>query len=250
MGTVNDKNGKNDEVGLSTLNTLSAAQSFNKWMAGTIDPWCNGEILEIGGGIGNLSLYFLEKRKHLTITELKEEYCQVLRNRLKDYPSLRGILEMDIADLRFDEKFGHLFGKFDSVFALNVIEHIEERDQAGRNCRKLLKPWGTLVLLVPAFQDLYNRFDRELGHFLRFTQGHLSDLFEQNGFRVSHRQYFNAAGIAGWWFTGTILKRKMIPGGSMKVYNFLVPLFRILDYFTHKFVGLSVIQTGIKIPDA
>lgn len=236
-------------VGFSTLDTLSDAQSFNKWMAGTIDPWCRGDILEIGGGIGNLSRYFLERGKNLTVTELRKEYCRLLSERLRDYPSLRGILEMDITDPRFDEKFGGLFGKFDTVFALNVIEHIEDRDLAIRNCRKLLKEGGTLLLLVPAFQALYNRFDHELGHFLRFSHGQLSALIEQNGFRVSHRRYFNAAGIAGWWFTGTILRKKMIPGGSMKIYDFLVPLFRILDYFTHKFVGLSIIQTGIKIQD-
>ncbi len=236
----------NDETGFATLDTISEAAQFNDWMAGIIMSWCHGEVIEIGGGIGNISRVFLKEGYSLTVTELREEYCELLKQQLGAFNSLRNIIQMDITDPHFDEKFSYLFGTFDSVFALNVIEHIEDREKAIGNCRNLLKAGGSLVILVPAFQSLYNRFDLELGHYLRFTREKLSQLLEQNGFNVSHHQYFNTAGIAGWWFVGKIMKRKVIPGGSMRLYNRMVPLFRILDFFTHKYFGLSIIQVGVK----
>jgi SAM-dependent methyltransferase len=246
MGKINPLKPATDQVGFSTLNTIASADRFNRWMYDTIAPFCKGEILEIGAGIGNISRCFLEEGKAITVTELHDEYCELLRTGLAGYKSLREVLVMDITDPGFDVKFGSLSGRCDTVIALNVIEHVGDRDLALQNCLKLLKPGGVLVILVPAFPCLYNRFDEKLGHFLRFTGKTLSALMGNNGFTVFHRRYFNAAGIAGWWFTGTILRKDQIPEGQMGFYNFFVPLFRLADRLTARFAGLSIIAAGRK----
>lgn len=110
----------------------------------------------------------------------------------------------------------------------------------------MLKPGGRLVVLVPAYPFLYNIFDRELGHFRRYRRGSLKRLFESGGFEVIHTQYFNAAGTAGWFISGTLMKKKMIPGGQLKLYNKLVPAFRIIDGLLGHRLGLSVIAVGEK----
>jgi SAM-dependent methyltransferase len=246
MGKIKPAKSATDQVGFSTLNTISTADRFNRWMYETIAPFCRGEIIEIGAGIGNISRCFLEDGKNLTITELHDEYCELLKSGLSGFSNLRQVLVMDIADPEFDVQFGSLSGHYDTVFALNVIEHIGDRDQALQNCRKLLKPEGTLVILVPAFQCLYNRFDEKLGHYMRFTQKTLCELMEHNGFSVCSKKYFNTAGIAGWWFSGTLLGKDQIPEGQMGLYNRFVPLFRLADRLTAKFAGLSVIAAGRK----
>lgn len=48
-----------DILGYSILKSISGADKFNRWMYETIKPFCKGRILEIGGGIGNISQYFL-----------------------------------------------------------------------------------------------------------------------------------------------------------------------------------------------
>jgi len=247
MGPINQNTGINDQYGYSTLDTISSADKFNQWMYKTIAPYCQGEILEIGGGIGNISAQVLNDGKSLTVTELHEEYCEIIRNRLGGNKNLNQVIQMDITDKNFESRFGHLFNKFDTVFALNVIEHIENRHLALQNCKKLLKPGGTLIILVPAFQALFNQFDRSLGHYLRFTRKSLSQLMEANQFEVVMLNYFNFIGIFGWWFTGSILRKKEIPEGQMALYNALVPLFRIIDFFTTKIAGLSVIAVGKNI---
>jgi hypothetical protein len=99
---------------------------------------------------------------------------------------------------------------------------------------------------VPAFQWLYNGFDKQLDHQRRYTQESLRNLLEGNGFDVIHAQYFNVMGVLGWFFSGNILRKKNIPTGQMKLFNELVPLWKVFDFFTQKIMGLSVIQVGVK----
>jgi len=233
-----------DVLGYSTLASISGADRFNRWMYETIRPYCTGRILEIGGGIGNISQCFLNDGQELMISELQDEYCEIIRKRLGNDQNLKGIIAMDIVDPEFDFKYASLFGSFDSVFALNVVEHIENDRQAIANCKKLLKKGGHLIILVPAFQAIFNHFDTSLGHFRRYTIKSLLPVFQANGLSVVHRQYFNLIGIAGWWVSGSLLRKKIIPEGQMKLYNFFVPVFRIVDKITNKWLGLSVVMVG------
>jgi SAM-dependent methyltransferase len=245
MGKITNQNVEvNDVYGYSTLESISGADKFNRWMYETIKPFCKGRILEIGGGIGNISECFLNDGEELVVTELQPEYCDMIRNRFKTHQNLKDIIAMDIVDPDFDTKYAGLFGSFDTVFALNVVEHIADDTKAIGNCKKLLKKNGNLIILVPAFQSIFNHFDTALGHFRRYTAGTLRKPFEANKLQVVHRQYFNLIGIAGWWVSGSLLRKKIIPEGQMKLYNFFVPVFRIVDWFTNKWIGLSVIMVG------
>jgi SAM-dependent methyltransferase len=245
MGEIRMTNpGVNDVFGYSTLENISGADRFNHWMYETIKPFCTGRTLEIGGGIGNISQCFLAEGKELVVTELQEEYCEMIRNRFSDQPNLVEVITMDIVDPDFDQKYFRLLSSFDTVFALNVVEHIADDRLALKNCKKLLKKGGTLVILVPAFQSLFNHFDTALGHFRRYTVKSLQPVFEANELSIVHRQYFNLIGILGWWMSGTLLQKKVIPEGQMKLYNFFVPVFKIIDRFTRKILGLSVIMVG------
>jgi hypothetical protein len=74
----------------------------------------------------------------------------------------------------------------------------------------------------------------------------LQALLESSGFEIKHKQYFNFIAIFGWFISGTILRKSIIPGGQMKFYDAMVPVWKVLDFFTRKLVGISVIQVGIK----
>ena len=85
--------------------------------------------------------------------------------------------------------------------------------------------------------------DRALGHHRRYTRAGLASLLEPAGFSVAHIEYFNLAGVPGWWFAGRVLKREMIPAGSLKLYDALVPLFRLERLLPWR-VGQSLIAIG------
>ncbi len=235
-----------DEEGLEILNAIAGADHFNHWMYSRIAPYCYGNILEIGSGIGNISDYFLQNGKDITLSDLRDNYTDILKNKFKAYSTLKGIITLDLVDDDFENKYSHLIGTFDTVYALNVVEHIGNDELAITNCKKLLKEHGNIVILVPAYQFLYNRFDKELEHFRRYTKKTLNALFQKNNLEVIKSSYFNMGGILGWFLFGKLLNKKTIQGEQMSLYNKLVPIFKIVDQVTFNKIGLSVISIAKK----
>lgn len=235
-----------DEVGLSTLENLSVVDRLNDWMFESIQPFVKGRVLEIGSGIGNISDCFVKNNHPITLSDYSDHYCNYLDNKFANQPLIEGIFQIDLADADFENRYNLLTGKFDTVFALNVVEHIKDDHLAIANCKKLLKPGGHLIILVPAYQTLYNGFDIELEHFRRYTRKTVTELFNSQQLNILHSWYFNIAGILGWFVSGTILRKKQLPSGQLKFYNKLVPIFRVVDRLTFNQAGLSVIIAGQK----
>ena len=180
----------------------------------------------------------------ITLSDLRSYYFEELNQKFGSFPNLEKTIILDLVDKNFNEKFAEYESFFDTIFALNVVEHIEDDSTAIKNCRFMLKEGGTIIILVPAYQKLYNQFDSNLGHFRRYTSHSLQNLIISNGFEVVHSQYFNLAGILGWFISGKILRKQTIPEGQMVLYNRLVPFFKIADKLILNKAGLSVIVIG------
>lgn len=235
-----------DQVGGETLDVISDADKFNRWTYDTIRPFCKGNILEIGSGLGNISQFFLEGGASILLSDVREGYCAELKQKFKDYPNLQGVDLIDLVDPAFDEKFKGLFESFDTIFSLNVVEHIYDDNLAIENAKKMLKKDGHLIILVPSYQRLYNGLDKELDHYRRYNKKTLSALFENNSLKIINRQYFNFMGIFAWFISGKLQQNETIPGGQMKLYNTFVPIFKWIDRIIFRLAGLSTIVVGKK----
>lgn len=228
-----------DQVGAGTLERLAAAPRFNRWMYDRLARWIGDAVIEVGAGIGNLS-QFLVTRPRVVLTDTEAAYRAHLERRFRDRPNVRvGTLTLPEipADLRA--------APFDSVVCLNVLEHIDRDREALGGMRDLLRPGGAVVLLVPALPALYGTLDRALGHHRRYTPGGLRRLCDEAGLALRHLEYFNLAGMPGWWLVGRVLRRTMIPAGSLRLYDALVPLFRLERYLPWR-VGQSLIAIGVR----
>jgi 2-polyprenyl-3-methyl-5-hydroxy-6-metoxy-1,4-benzoquinol methylase len=235
-----------DVSGQKTLETISAATHFNRWMFNTIKPFCKGHVLEVGCGIGNISRLLVKNGFKTSLSDYSDQYFDILRREFNKNEQVENIYKIDLAEKNFEATYPDLSNKFDTIVAMNVVEHIEDDHLAIRNCRKMLRKDGHIIILVPAFSFLFNSFDKELEHFRRYTGKTLTKLFEEERFEIIHKQYFNAAGIAGWYINGSILKRKLIPEDQMRVFDALVPLFKLADRLVVNSFGLSVIHVGRK----
>ncbi len=235
-----------DEEGLETLQVIADAKSFNYWMYSAIKEYCSGRILEIGSGIGNISELLLHDNHDLTISDIRDNYREYLTNKFPELAKKNKVINFDLVHSDFLNEYTYLIHSFDTVFALNVVEHIEDDVLAIANAYTLLKPGGHLVILVPAFQGLYNQLDHELYHFRRYSGMSLENLFTKNSVPVIKSFYFNAAGIPAWYISGKMQKNKTIPGAQMKLFNAMVPVFRIVDKLLFNKIGLSVICVGKK----
>lgn len=211
----------------------------------TIFPHVKGNILEIGSGIGNISSQFINAGMSITLSDLDVEYCRMLREKFVKESLVRGVYQLDLAHPSFEATYGKLVNRFNTVFALNVVEHIEDDKRAIANAWSLLAPGGRLIILVPAYSVLYNGLDRGLDHFRRYDRKSIRQLLNSN-FKVLNIHYFNLAGIFGWFFSGTVLRKKRLLSSQLSVYDRFVPLFRIADALTFHRAGLSVIAVAQK----
>ena len=128
-----------DPEGELTLEVISRANRFNRWMFKTIESHCSGRILEIGSGIGNISKFFLEAGHTLALSDIRMHYIDHLKKSFSRYPKLLDIMQLDLVDPDFRKKFGSMEGMFNTVFSLNVIEHIKNEQLALENAGFLLK---------------------------------------------------------------------------------------------------------------
>ena len=140
-----------DLVGLHTLEVIAKADRFNKWMYDQFKHQLKGEILEIGSGIGNISQLVIEEGCSITLSDYNDQYCESLRKKFSQYSNVRGVMRIDLLDPDFENKYSFYKEKFDSIFLLNVIEHIEDDLLAIKNCNYLLRAGGHLILLAPAY---------------------------------------------------------------------------------------------------
>ena len=169
-----------DEKGYQTLEVIAKADKFNQWMFETIRPYCRGSILEIGSGIGNISRFFIQNGYSITLSDTDEDYIDQLKKTFKE----TNVHPIDLVHGDFQEKYARLFQTYDTVIFLNVLEHIDNDEQAIENCRYLLKPGGSLVVLVPAYSFLFSKMDRELQHHRRYTSKKLFILASKKKFIV------------------------------------------------------------------
>jgi SAM-dependent methyltransferase len=236
-----------DDVGLATLETMAQADRFNRWMyevvAAELLP---GPTLEVGSGIGNVSMHFLANGTPLTMSDLRPAYCAHLRSAFGGHPHAQGVVQLDLVAEAFDQRYAAMLGQYTNVYALNVVEHIADDGVAVRNAYQLLRPGGRLLILVPAYPWLYNGFDAQLQHYRRYTRRRLTETLGAQGIPVRRSFFFNLIGIAGWFVSGGLLKRSLIPTGQMRLYNRLVPIFRYLDRLAGQRAGLSVVCVGEK----
>jgi glycosyltransferase involved in cell wall biosynthesis/phospholipid N-methyltransferase len=213
------------DAGHSTLDALSFAPKFNKWMADTIRPHLGKTVLEIGAGVGNMSRHLCKGRKAYVATDLSHEYAEVLRNKFRHRPTV----SVHTLDATRGEDFTPFRGEMDSVVCLNVLEHIEDDAATLRYIRTILRPGGHLLLLVPNDPKAYGTIDKEIGHYRRYTPAHLRQLMTDCGYTVDDVLKFNRASMPGWRVTGQIVKARTLSRFSLRIFDKFVWLWRKID---------------------
>jgi SAM-dependent methyltransferase len=75
-------------------------------------------------------------------------------------------------------------GSCDAVVSLDLIEHVPDDTLALREMFAALRPGGTLIVTVPAYQFLWSSHDDAVGHVRRYTKGGLLRVARDAGFEV------------------------------------------------------------------
>jgi SAM-dependent methyltransferase len=223
-----------------TLDDLSGAIHYNKWIYEMLRPHLGKRILEIGCGTGNLTRDFAEHGKVLAV-DVHEGYLGQARQRLK------GFKQVSFRKINLENQLPSLkpFGA-DTIVCVNVLEHLKDDHRVLTRCLELLKPGGKLLLFVPALQSLFGSMDKSYGHFRRYSRGRLEHKVAAAGFEVEYCRYLNLLGVLGWWFNGKILRRKIVPRSQIMLYDRVVSFTSKVERFLPKPLGLSLFCVGEK----
>jgi SAM-dependent methyltransferase len=89
------------------------------------------------------------------------------------------------------EKLAFAEQSFDVIIASDVFEHIDDDTAAVKECRRVLKPGGQLIVFVPAFSFLWSGHDEVNFHKRRYTRAQLLRLLAEAGLSVERSSYWN-----------------------------------------------------------
>ena len=91
---------------------------------------------------------------------------------------------MDAAKTEFKDNM------FDLIIASNVLEHIENDEDALKEWNRILKKDGLLIVIVPAFKFLWSEHDIVNAHFRRYRKNELETKIRKN-FELIKISYWN-----------------------------------------------------------
>ena len=81
---------------------------------------------------------------------------------------------------------------FDLVAAFDVIEHCEPEAVALAEAFRVLRPGGTLLMSVPAYQWAWTDFDDQNHHHRRYTRRRATSAVRAQGFEILRASYMFA----------------------------------------------------------
>ncbi len=208
-----------------------------------ISQHCGRSVLEVGAGLGEFASQFSGLSRHV-VTDVDPEAVQLMAERFADRPEVEA-RQLDLAHGPYDVQ-----PRVSTVVAINVLEHIEADSDALRSLAAIVEPGGSIVLWVPAYQQLYGDFDRRVGHVRRYTPATLRSAIVGAGLTPGEVKPVNLLGGVAWWLA---VKRGGVGSpkpGLLRVYDkIVVPTTRFMERRVTPPFGQSVLGVA-HVPSA
>jgi len=230
-------------VGGLTLESFAGAPRVNAWIYERLGG-VSGDVLEIGSGIGNLSRFIVRDARTAFLTDVEPEYVGALR---REFGSLGDRVRVETWNLDTPPPPTLAGQLFDTIVAVNVIEHIRNDVEAVQRLSALLRPGGTLLIYVPAGPLVFGSLDVALGHYRRYSRSSLARLIQQSGLEMTPPRYMNRLGLVGWFFSGRVLKRRVLSAVMVTLFEQVVGIARVIDaIFAPLPLGLGLVARARK----
>lgn len=221
----------------SELELFAAATNWKTYFASMLAPFVGARVLEVGAGIGsNIPFLHTPAVRQWTSLEPDPDLAQRIAERiaLGELPATCQVLIGTIDSIEKESRFN-------TVFYIDVLEHIADDVAEMSRAAGHLAPGGNLVVLAPAHQFLFSEFDAAIGHHRRYNAESLTAVTPP-GCRLRICFMLDCVG-----FFASLANRFMLAAAmpSTRQIAFwdkvLVPLSRVLDKPTaHKF-GKSIV---------
>lgn len=217
------------------LDVFAHARNWKRYLRDVASPYLRGDVLEVGGGIGETSCAFrTPAQSSWTALEPDVRLASRLRRRVAQLTMPVRVVAGTIETLRADPLF-------DCIVYIDVLEHIEHDHDELVAAAARLKAGGTIVVLSPAHQALFTPFDEAIGHYRRYNQRQLRALTPPGTELVSLR-YLDSVGLT-LSLGNRLLLRSASPSIKQVVFwdRFCIPVARRIDPLLAWRVGKSIL---------
>jgi SAM-dependent methyltransferase len=200
------------------LDAMSGAENYYRWIIRHFAPFTGREILEVGAGVGTFANHLLFALpdgpfggRRLTLIEPASNLFPALQHRFREnhlVTTLQGDLESCADRLRPDTEI-----------LVNVLEHVKDDEACLALLHRILQPGGHLLIFVPAMPGLYGSLDAAFEHYRRYARAELERKLRAAGFELRKSRFVNLPGVAAWWLSGKIFRRKTLAPGAVRFYD-------------------------------
>lgn len=215
------------------LEFFDISDNYRSYQIELFGNYVGKEILEVGAGRGKIiEILAQNSEKQFTLLELDKNFFDILNNKFNS----KNIKVLEERTQNIKEK------KFDTIFYLDVIEHIEDDRFELDTAYNLLKKNGHLIIIVPAFQILFSKFDQRVGHFRRYRKEFFKRYSDEKNLKIKKLVYFDFLGFFIILFSKLLnLTNSKKTTLGIKIWNFLIPLSRLIDKITFHSIGKSIV---------
>lgn len=134
----------------------------------------------------------------------------------------------------------------DTIFYVNVLEHVEDDKKELQKVFEALKTNGHLCLFVPALPFLYSNFDKSVGHFRRYKKKELEVLLKEVGFKIKKSKYFDFLGIIPWYIF-FVLGKCMMQESNVTLYDkIVIPVEKFFEKLLTPCIGKNLLIVAKK----
>ena len=187
------------------LDNFDRATIWRKYIYFEIKKFIKGNILEVGAGIGSFTKNYIDKAEKITLSEIDLNNYEIISKKFKNN-------KIKITN-KVTEK---LNDTYNTIMYLNVLEHIKNDKQEIKLALSKLNTGGHLIILVPAHQKLYSKFDKEIGHFRRYNISFFKKIKIKN-VRVKKLVYLDMVGYILYFLNKLFFKEEIYPS-QLKVF--------------------------------
>ena len=211
------------------LKYFDKAYNFRQYQFKLIKNHLSGKLAEIGAGTGVFIPFYKKVTKSITIYEPSINLFQILKRK---YQNMRIFNKILIKNNKL----------YDTIIYMDVIEHIKNYENELEKAVAQLKTNGKLIVNVPAFNFLFSKFDKDVGHYKRFHKKDFVNFCKKNNLKIIKLKYYDFVGFILILFSKYLFKPNHKKFGSnIKLWNLLIPVSKFLDRIFCNIFGKSLI---------
>lgn len=227
-----------DPFYVEDLRQMARAKNYQHWQFQMVAPFLAGDILEVGGGIGNFTPLLASVAQSVTTLEPNEFCFQQLSEKITP---LKNVLAHRVTVETLHQVIP-AERKFDSIVLMNVLEHIQDDRAVLAELKKFLAPGGRIIVLVPAARWAFGPVDIRLGHYRRYDRRSARALLANLQLESDAMRYYNFVGLWGWWWNSKMGRRLNQSDAQIRFFDrWIVPGLSRLENFLPPPVGQSIL---------